>query len=73
MKLTVDGATVRVIGLLVIVPLVAVIVAVPCARPLARPALVMLATVGVFDVHVKVSPDIGLPLASSAVATNGWV
>ena len=73
MTLTVDGATVRVIELLVIVPLVAVIVVVPCARPVARPALSILATVGALDLHVKVSPEIGVPLASVAVATNCWV
>ena len=73
MKLTVDGATIRVLGLLVTVPLEAVIVVVPAARPLARPALLMLATAGLLDVHVNVSPDIGVPLASIAVATNGWV
>ena len=73
MKLTVDGATVRVIGLLVTVPLVAVIVVVPGDRPLARPELVMLATIWLLDVHVKVSPEIGVPLAFLAVATNCWV
>ena len=73
MELTVDGATVRVAELLVTVPLAAVIVVVPGDRPLARPALLMLATVGALDVHVNVTPDIGLPLLSLAVATNCWV
>jgi hypothetical protein len=60
-------------GLLLTVPLVAVIVVEPAETPVASPLFDIVAKPGLLDVHVKDTPGIGVPLISLAVATNWWV
>jgi len=73
MELIVDAVTISVLGLLLTMPLVAVMIVLPVRRPVASPLFVILATAGLLDTQVNVTPGIGLPLASMAVATNCWV
>ena len=51
-------------------PTVAAMIAEPPERPVASPLLLTVATAGLLDVHVKVTPGTGLPPASFAVAMN---
>jgi hypothetical protein len=54
-------------------PLVAVIVAVPSATAVTRPADETVATTVFVDDHVTVAPDITVPPASCTVATSDAV
>ena len=69
-ELSVARVTVRVLELLLTPALVAVMVVAPGTRPVARPLLAMLASVGALDVNVKATLGIVLPFMSLAVAMN---
>ena len=72
MELTADELTVSVVPLLT-GPMVAPMIVEPPEAPVASPLLFTVATAGLLDVHVKVTPGTGLPPASFAVAMNCWV
>jgi hypothetical protein len=56
-----------------IAPLLAVMVAIPSATPVASPEELTVAAELLEDVHAMVMPDIGLPNWSLGVAVNCWV
>ena len=65
-----EGVTVKLTGLLLTPPAVAVMVVLPGRSPVAKPLLSILANVGLLVFHVTVAPEITFPVASFAVATN---
>jgi hypothetical protein len=67
-----DGVTVKLAGLLLTRPALAVIVDPPARIPMANPLLLILATAGLLVFHVNVAPGITVPAESFAVATNCW-
>ena len=62
--------TVSVAWLLVTVPLVAVIVVLSTETPVASPLFDMVAAPWLLDAQVNITPGIGLPVISVAVALN---
>jgi hypothetical protein len=69
-ELTVARVTVSVLEVLFTPALVALMIVAPGSRPVARPLLLMLATVGWLEIHVNATLGIMLPFTSLAVATN---
>ena len=73
MELTVDGVTVRVLEGLLSDPIIAVIIVEPTPTPVASPLFEIVAKPWLLEIHVKLKPEIGIPLASVAVPANCWV
>ena len=62
--------TVRTAAALVTPEALAVMLLLPAATPVAKPELLIVATLVLLEAQVNVTPLIGLPLASLAVAVN---
>lgn len=58
------------LGALETPPAVAMMVTVPCATPVAKPLLLMVATEALLQNQAMLAPGTGLPLLSCAVAVN---
>lgn len=58
------------LGALETPPAVAMMVTVPCATPVAKPLLLMVATEALLQNQAMLAPGTGLPLPSCAVAVN---